>query len=207
MSDSELRGGSPRLCWLRTDRLALGYMIDYVLAHTRFMGSRKLSSFDDHRVGRSLTTLVVMYTGIVYGPPTDSPACGIMWKTCTRKSCDPARLFDRCHELWPLMVLAWLTCVMLSGCYLARLYWFESPWHPRIWVMLVRYYHSIEVPFHYVHMRFIVMFNYDYLVVENDDTKNGWLSYHACLAYVANLLLLINLSWLITWLKVISSRC
>jgi hypothetical protein len=40
-------------------------------------------------------------------------------------------------------------------------------------VMLVRYYHSIEVPFHYVHMRFIIMFNYDYLVVENDDTKNG----------------------------------
>jgi hypothetical protein len=25
--------------------------------------------------------------------------------------------------------------------------------------------------FHYVHMRFIVIFNYDYLVVENDDTK------------------------------------
>jgi hypothetical protein len=59
-------------------------------------------------------------------------------------------------------------------------------------------------------MRVVVMLNYDYLVVENDDTKNGWLSYHACLAYVANLLLLlllINLTWLITYLKVISSRC
>jgi hypothetical protein len=33
------------------------------------------------------------------------------------------------------------------------------------------------------------MFNYDYLVAKNDDTKNGWLSYHACLVYVANLLL------------------
>jgi hypothetical protein len=32
---------------------------------------------------------------------------------------------------------------------------------------------NIEVLFHYVHMRFMVMFNYDYLVVENDDTKNG----------------------------------
>jgi hypothetical protein len=31
--------------------------------------------------------------------------------------------------------------------------------------------HSVEVSIHYVHMRFIVMFNYDYLVVENDDTK------------------------------------
>jgi hypothetical protein len=28
----------------------------------------------------------------------------------------------------------------------------------------------------------IVMLNYDYLVVKNDDTKNGCLSYHACLA-------------------------
>jgi hypothetical protein len=30
----------------------------------------------------------------------------------------------------------------------------------------------VEVTFHYVHMRFIVMFNYDYLIVENDDNKN-----------------------------------
>jgi hypothetical protein len=41
---------------------------------------------------------------------------------------------------------------------------------------------NVEMLYHYVHMRFMVMFNYDYLVVENDDTKNGWLSYHACLA-------------------------
>jgi hypothetical protein len=40
---------------------------------------------------------------------------------------------------------------------------------------------NIEVLFHYVHMRIMVIFNYDYLVVENDDTKNGLLSYHACL--------------------------
>jgi hypothetical protein len=29
------------------------------------------------------------------------------------------------------------------------------------------------VLFHYVHMGFMVMFNCGYLVVENDDTKNG----------------------------------
>jgi hypothetical protein len=29
-------------------------------------------------------------------------------------------------------------------------------------------------------MRFMVMFNYDFLVVENDDTKNNCLNYHAC---------------------------
>jgi hypothetical protein len=31
--------------------------IDYVLVHTRFLGSRKLSSFDGRRVGRYLTSL------------------------------------------------------------------------------------------------------------------------------------------------------
>jgi hypothetical protein len=44
-SCSEIRGGSPRLCHLRTDRLAPVSKCDYVLVHMRFMGSRKLSSF------------------------------------------------------------------------------------------------------------------------------------------------------------------
>jgi hypothetical protein len=44
-SYSELRGGSPRLCQLRTDCLAPMSNFDYVLAHMRNMGSRKLSSF------------------------------------------------------------------------------------------------------------------------------------------------------------------
>jgi hypothetical protein len=46
MSDSELRDGSPRLCQLRIDRLAPLNKIDYVLVHTEFMQSHKLSSFD-----------------------------------------------------------------------------------------------------------------------------------------------------------------
>jgi hypothetical protein len=49
MLDSELLSGIPRLCRLRT---ALdgpcGTSIDYVLTHTEFKGSRKLSSFDSH---------------------------------------------------------------------------------------------------------------------------------------------------------------
>jgi hypothetical protein len=32
---------------------------------------------------------------------------------------------------------------------------------------------NVEVLYHHVHMRFLVRFNYDYLVVGNDDTKNG----------------------------------
>jgi hypothetical protein len=39
--------------------------------------------------------------------------------------------------------------------------------------MLVRCCHSVEVLFHYVHMRLMVMFNYDYLVVDINDTRNG----------------------------------
>jgi hypothetical protein len=32
---------------------------------------------------------------------------------------------------------------------------------------------NIEVLYHHVHMRFMVRFNYDYLVVKIDDTKNS----------------------------------
>jgi hypothetical protein len=32
---------------------------------------------------------------------------------------------------------------------------------------------NVEVLYHHVHKRFMVIFNYDYLLVENDDTKNG----------------------------------
>jgi hypothetical protein len=49
---SELRGGSPRLCRLRTDRLAPVSKFDYVVARAGFMGSHKFSSFIGHRVGR-----------------------------------------------------------------------------------------------------------------------------------------------------------
>jgi hypothetical protein len=40
-------------------------------------------------------------------------------------------------------------------------------------VRLIRCYHSVEVLYHHVHMRLMVRFNYDYLVVEINDTKNG----------------------------------
>jgi hypothetical protein len=100
-SCSELWSDSPRLCWLRTDHLAPVSKFDYVLMHTGFMGSRKLSSFDGRQVGWYLTSPVVMYTGIVYGPPTDSLECGIVWNTCTKERWDLAWLFDCCHELWP----------------------------------------------------------------------------------------------------------
>jgi hypothetical protein len=39
---------------------------------------------------------------------------------------------------------------------------------------------NVEVLYHHVHMRFMVMFNYGYLVVENDNTKN-WLIELPCM--------------------------
>jgi hypothetical protein len=40
-------------------------------------------------------------------------------------------------------------------------------------VILVRCCLFVEVLYHFVYMRFMVTFNYDYMVAENDDTKNG----------------------------------
>jgi hypothetical protein len=46
MSDSELQGGSPCQCHLRTASVGpCGTSFDYVLTHAGFMGSRKPSSF------------------------------------------------------------------------------------------------------------------------------------------------------------------
>jgi hypothetical protein len=49
--------GSPCLCRLRTDRLALVSKFDYVLSHTGYMESRKLNNFMCHRIGQYLTSL------------------------------------------------------------------------------------------------------------------------------------------------------
>jgi hypothetical protein len=56
-------------------------------------------------VGRYPTIHLEMSIGIVYGPPTDSPACGIAWKTCTRERCNQDRPYGivakGCH-IWPI---------------------------------------------------------------------------------------------------------
>jgi hypothetical protein len=49
--DRSSKGGSPRLSQLRIDRLTPVSKFSYVLAHTRFMGFRKLSILYGCRVG------------------------------------------------------------------------------------------------------------------------------------------------------------
>jgi hypothetical protein len=183
MSDSELRGGSLRLCRLRT--MSIGpcvTSIDYVLVHTRFMESRKLSSFDSHRVGRYFTSLAVMHTGIVYDHPRIAQCVVSREKRTLGKGGTRPDSLIVVMNYGHMSGLGGLACVVLPGFPLQSIYWFESPWYPLIWVMAWSLCPNVEVLFHYVHMRFMIMSNYDYLVVENNDTKNGWLSYHACLA-------------------------
>jgi hypothetical protein len=50
--------------------------------------------------------------GIVWGPPTDA----------RRGAVGPARLYDSRHELWPLVVPSWLTCVMLLDYFSCKVY-------------------------------------------------------------------------------------
>jgi hypothetical protein len=67
-------------------------------------------------VGRYPTIPLEMSIGIVYGPPTDSPACGIVWKTCTK---------ERWDSDWPYDIIA-------KGCHTWSVY-------GRAYVVLVRF--------------------------------------------------------------------
>jgi hypothetical protein len=73
MSDSELQGGSPRLCRLRTDRLAPVNKIELCTDAYGFMGSRKLSSLTVVELDDTLPRFTDDI-GIVFGPPTDYPS-------------------------------------------------------------------------------------------------------------------------------------
>jgi hypothetical protein len=78
-------------------------------------------------VGRYPTIPLEMSTRIVYGSPTDSPACGTMWKTCTRERWDPDRPYDvvakGCH-MWPVrrrVYIMMVRFITLQGWLLIRI--------------------------------------------------------------------------------------
>jgi hypothetical protein len=155
------------IVWPRWTRL------NRVLTHTGFMGSHKLSSFNGRWVGWHSTVLHGWHWDSVratHGLPGEVFA----WKTALGYDGPISTLW---YSMWKVATRD--TCVV-HVCCVVRLfplqddYWFKSLRHPQIWVKLVRYCHSVEVLFHYVHMRLMVMFNDDYLVVKNDDTKK-WL--------------------------------
>jgi hypothetical protein len=54
-------------------------------------------------VRRYPTIPLEMFSGILYGLPTDSPMYCITWKTCTRERWDPDRPYDivvKCCHTW-----------------------------------------------------------------------------------------------------------
>jgi hypothetical protein len=123
--NSELQGGSPRLC--RSRHLN-------VLTHTGHMKSPNwvascVDEFDD----------------------TLPSFTGVQWNSVRATHGVSAEAYGWKMPLgwgrtWPgLLITLWTiatrgaagpTCVMLLGLYPCKVgYWFESPWHPRTWVM------------------------------------------------------------------------
>jgi hypothetical protein len=77
------------------------------------------------------------------------------------------------------MIPVWFTCVVLSGYFPCKVIIDSNLRDTLVYGWSLCSHESFD----YV--------NYDNLVVENDDTKNDWLSYRACLAYVANIIIII----------------
>jgi hypothetical protein len=175
------KGGTPLLCRLRTDRLAPVNKIE--------LCTDAYGIYGDPANVVALTVAVLDNTllyftddiGIVWGPPTDTQQ-GITWKTCTRVR------WARLDSLIVTMNYGH-SCCLHGSCVSCCQVIFLTRWLLiRISVTpldmcdtcsLLSFHRSATSP---CSMRLMVIFNYDYLVFENDDTKNGWLIYHACLA-------------------------
>jgi hypothetical protein len=98
-------GGSPRLCRLRTASVGPCCNKHWVV----YWRIRDLWG---------PTNLVALTVAKL----DDTPLYFIM----TLGTVGPAQLFDSHHERWPLVLPSWLTCVMLLGWYLTRLYYIDS---------------------------------------------------------------------------------
>jgi hypothetical protein len=182
ISDSELQGGSTDLCWLRI-ALVIPCCNKHWVVHwciRDLWGPANLVALTI----AELDDTPLYFTndiGIVFGPPTD-----YRWDFHVE---DGTRVRWTCLE--SLIVGAngghsWYLCVSCVSCcqVISLIRWlliqiFMMPSDMGEACSLCT---NIEVIYHYVHMKFMIMFNYDYLVVENNDTKNSWLSYQACLA-------------------------
>jgi hypothetical protein len=80
------------------------------------------------------------------------------------------------------MIPVWFMCIVLSGCFPCKVTIDSNLCDTLGMGEACSLCTNVEVLYHYILMGFMVMFNYGYLVVKNDDTKNGLLVYLACLA-------------------------
>jgi hypothetical protein len=143
--NSELQGGSPRLCRLRTDHLAP------VSKFELCTGTYGILWGPTNWVASCVaeTEVILPYlTGVHQDSPWATHGVSTeayMWKTCTRVR-------------WSLIIfLTALWTVATRGALLARmcrvvrliplqgLNWLESPQYPRIWVTLARCSHSVVI--------------------------------------------------------------
>jgi hypothetical protein len=185
MSDSELQYGSPCLCRDHVDCALLQQALSCVLTHMGFMGSRKLSSVNGRWVGRHLTVLHGWHWDSVraaHGLPSEV----FTWKTTLGYGglqLDSLIVNTKGGHSWYLCGSRVSYCQVIS---LIR------------WLLIQISAIPLEVLYHYVHMRVslirwglfavykrrsvIPLCSYESFSYGNYDTKNGWLSYHACLA-------------------------
>jgi hypothetical protein len=141
LSNLVVKPRHPYPCQLKTDRVAPVNKIDYVLTHMGLWGP---TNFTD-----------------------------VHWDSVWATQCCPLRLLFGRHALGRSRTWSDSLIIIANGAHscclhgsrvsyylvisLQDVYQFESPWHPQSWVMLVRCSHSVEVPIHYGHMRFMVM--------------------------------------------------
>jgi hypothetical protein len=162
-------GGSPRLCWLRTMSVAPCNM-DWLCTDASVI--KRDSVWATHRL----------------------PDKVFMWKMALGWGRTQSRLFYCHHERWPLMLPPWLMRVMLSGYFpLQGDYWFESLWHPQIWVKLVLWASNVDMR-RCVWLIWGFLDDVDYFVVMTWCYIIYCMSYLCMLSIVANLLLLINIT-------------
>jgi hypothetical protein len=143
--NSELQGGSPHLCQLRTDRLAP------VSKFELCTGAYRILWGPVNWVALCVTETEAVLPYIT-GVHRDSAwathgmyAEAYVWKTCTSMRW---ALIISLIVLWTIA-----TCGALPACMcrvvrllpLQGLNWLESPWYPRIWVTLACCSHSVEL--------------------------------------------------------------
>jgi hypothetical protein len=135
IANSELKGGSPRLCWLRPTSVGSEWTrIWNILTH---MGHMEFPNWVASCVDELDDTLP-RFTGVQWDSVQAThvvSAEAYLWKTALGWG----------RTQLGLLIMSWIVatrgasgpvCVVLSGLYPCKVdYWFESPWHPKTWVM------------------------------------------------------------------------
>jgi hypothetical protein len=143
--NSKLQGGSPCLCQLRPASVGPEWTsIWNVLMHLGYMESLNWVASCAAEMEAILPYLTV-YNRIMHGPPMVCPPRHTRGRRALGWGRPWSSPWPR-HELLPLVVPSWHACVMLSGLYPCMVdYWFESPWHHRIWVMACSPHLNVEL--------------------------------------------------------------